>query len=72
VREVYANMTVKEQNEEKLLESTVKGVKIQVSQNLLSDVLNIPNEGNELYNSWFSSVGVIHEQLLVEYMQYPH
>jgi len=31
VKEFYANMTVKEKNEEKFLESTVKGVGIQVS-----------------------------------------
>ncbi|KEH27935.1 hypothetical protein MTR_5g049740 [Medicago truncatula] len=72
VKEFYVNMTVKEHNEEKFLESTVKGVRIQVSQNLLSDILKIPNEGNELYNSWFSSVGVTREQLFEEYIKPNH
>ncbi|AET03785.2 hypothetical protein MTR_8g075670 [Medicago truncatula] len=72
VKEFYANMTVKEHNEEKFLESTVKGVRIQVSHNLLSDILKIPNEGNELYNSWFSSVGVTREQLFEEYIKPNH
>ncbi|KEH38062.1 hypothetical protein MTR_2g460520 [Medicago truncatula] len=63
---------VKEQNEEKFLKSTVKGVRIQVSHNFLSDILNIPNEGNKLHNSWFSSVGVTREQLLEEYIKPNH
>jgi len=71
-REFYTNMTVKELNEEKFLESTIKGVRIQVSQNFLSDVLNTPNEGNELYNSWFYSIGVTREQLLIEYIKPNH
>ena len=69
VKEFYANMTVKELSEEKFLESTVKGVRIQVSQKILSDILNIPNEGNEMYNSWFSSIGVTREQLLENYIK---
>jgi len=69
VKEFYANMTVKEQNGEKFPESTVKGVRIHVSQNSLSNVLNIPNNGNQLYNSRFSSLGVTREQLLAEYIK---
>ena len=69
VKEFYANMLVKEQNGEKFLESTIKGVRILVSQNSLSNTLNIPNKGNQLYNSWFSSLGVTREQLLAEYIK---
>jgi len=68
VREFYASMRVKEKNEEKFLVSTVKGVKIQVTQDdFLSKFLNIPNEGNQLFNSWFSSTSVTREQLILEY-----
>jgi len=56
-----------EKNEEKFLETTVKGVRIKVTQEFLSRVLNIPNEGNQLFNSWFTSVGVTREQLILEY-----
>jgi len=58
---------VKEGNEEKFLVSTVKEVKFQVTQDFLSKVLNIPNEGNQLFNSWYSSIGVTREQLILEY-----
>jgi len=64
VKELYANMTVKEHNEEKFLESIVKGVRIHVSQNFLSNVLNIANKGNQLDNSWLSSLGVTRENTL--------
>ena len=60
-------MTVKEKGEEKFFVSTVKGVKIKVIQDFLSKVLNIPNEGNQFFNSWFSSTSVTREQLILEY-----
>ena len=67
MKEFYASMRVKEENRENFLESTVKGVKFQVTQDFLSNILNIPNQGNQLFNSWFSSIDVSREQLILEY-----
>jgi len=39
VRELYASMRVKEEKGEKFLESTVKGVKFQITQDSLSSIL---------------------------------
>jgi len=60
-------MRVKEENGEKFLESTVKGVKFQVTQDSLSNILSIPNQGNQLFNSWLSSIDVSRDQLILEY-----
>jgi len=67
VKEFYASMRVKEENGEKFLESTIKGVKFQVTQHSLSSILNIPNQGNQLFHSWFSSIDVTRVQLILEY-----
>jgi len=67
VKEFYASMRVKEENGEKFLESTVKGVKFQVTQDSLSNTLSIPNQGNQLFNSWLSSIDVSRDQLIIEY-----
>jgi hypothetical protein len=67
VKEFYASMRVKEEKGEKFLESTVKGVKFQVTQDSLSNILNIPNQGKQLFNTWFSCSDVTREQLILEY-----
>jgi len=67
VKELYAHMSVKEKNEEKVLVSSVKGVKVTITRESLSKALKIPNKGNQLYNSWFDSVNVTRDQLVLEY-----
>ena len=67
VKEFYGHMTIKEKKEEKVLVSSVKGVKVTITQESLSKALNIPNKGNQLYNSWFDSIKVTRDQLVLEY-----
>jgi len=64
---VKEHMNVKEKKEEKVLVSSVKGVKVTITQESLSKALNIPNKGNQLYNSWFDSVKVTRDQLVLEF-----
>jgi len=63
VNEFYGHMVVKEKKEEKVLVSSVKGVKVTITQESLSKALNIPNKGNQLYNS-VGTKGVSHNHHL--------
>ena len=72
VKEFYGHMVVKEKKEEKALVSSVKGVKITITQESLSKVLNIHNKGNQLYNSWFDSEKVTRDQLVLEFTKPEH
>jgi len=64
-------MPVKEKKK-KVLVSSVKGVKVTITQESLSKALNIPNKGNQLYNSWFDSVKVTRDQLVLEFTKPEH
>jgi len=70
VREFYTNLSVKEKKNvnEKFLISSVKGVKIEVTQEFLSQVLNIPNEDRRMFSSfWFEEAKVNRNQLIIKY-----
>jgi hypothetical protein len=51
VRNFYTAMRIKEKVGKISLVSTVKGVKIKITQGTLSKALRIHNEGNELFFS---------------------
>jgi len=68
VRELYGSIRIKENKDEKILTTTVKGVKIKITKEFLSKALRIPNEGNELFfPSWFAKMKVNRNKLIVEY-----
>jgi hypothetical protein len=70
VKEFYSNLTVRDmKNEnEKFLISSIKGVEIKVTQDFLSQALNIPNEGKRLYSSfWFDNARVNRNKLIIKY-----
>jgi len=70
VREFYTNLSVKEMKNvnEKFLISSVKGVKIEVTQEFLSQALNIPNKGKRLFSSfWFDDARVNRNQFIINY-----
>ena len=48
----YLSVKEKKNVNEKFLISSVKGVKIEVTQEFLSQALNIPNEGKRLFSSF--------------------
>lgn len=70
VREFYTNLSVQEKKNgnEKFLISSVKGVKIKMTQEFVSEAFKIPNEGNQLYSSfWFDESRVNSNKLIVKY-----
>jgi len=70
VREFYPNLAVKQKKKENenFLISSIKGVQITVTQDFLSEVLKIPNEGNKLFScSWFDDLNVDRNQLITKY-----
>jgi len=73
VREFYGSMRIKENKHEKILTTTIKGVKIKITTKYLSKALRIPNEGNELFfPSWFNKTKVSRNKLIVEYTKPDH
>jgi len=73
VREFYGSIRIKENKDEKILTTTVKGVKIKITKEFLSKALRIPNEGNELFfPSWFAKMKVSRNKLIVEYTKPDH
>ncbi|AES97002.2 hypothetical protein MTR_5g044090 [Medicago truncatula] len=70
VREFYTNLSVKKKKNvnEKFLISSAKSVKMEVTQEFLSQVLNIPNEGKIMFSScWFDEAKVNRNQLIIKY-----
>ncbi|XP_024642227.1 uncharacterized protein [Medicago truncatula] len=75
VREFYTNLSVQEKKNgnEKFLISSVKGVKIKMTQEFVSEAFKIPNEGNQLYSSfWFDESRVNRNKLIVKYTKENH
>jgi len=52
--------------------SKALNIKVTITQESLSKALNIPNKGNQLYNSWFDSVKVTRDQLVLEFVKPEH
>ncbi|KEH15728.1 hypothetical protein MTR_0611s0030, partial [Medicago truncatula] len=70
VREFYTNLSVKQKKNENenYLISSVKGVQITITQDFLSEALNIPNEGNKLFSFlWYNDARVDRNQLIIKY-----